>query len=112
MSTKVHFDRASWTLIDQGIVSLGNFSVNILIARQIAPKDYGAFASLMGGQYALQIVNSSLIFSPMSVRMAVSHGDDEKLQGAALRLFVLLLSPLCILLALTLFAFNLSQLQL
>ncbi|MGO8846969.1 MAG: polysaccharide biosynthesis C-terminal domain-containing protein [Methylocella sp.] len=96
-------------MIDQGVVSLGNFSVNIFIARQLAPSDYGTFALLMGGLYALQIVNSSLIFYPMSVRMAVSHGDDEKVLGAALRLFVLFLSPLCILLVLTLFAFDLSR---
>jgi O-antigen/teichoic acid export membrane protein len=110
MSTKEHFYRASWILIDQGVVSLGNFSVNIFLARQLAPTDYGTFALLMGGLYALQIVNASLIFYPMSVRMAVSHVDDGKaLLGAALRIFVLLLSPLCILLALTLFAFDLGS---
>src|ERR1700730_7929502 len=110
MSTKAHFFRAFWTLIDQGVVSLGNFSVNIFIARQLTLSDYGTFALLMGGLYGLQIVNSSLIFYPMSVRMGVSHGNDEKaLLSAALRIFVLFANPLCILLALTLFAFHLSS---
>ncbi len=105
-----HFQRASWTLFDQGIVSLGNFSVNILIARQLAPRDYGVFALLMGGLYTLQIVNASLIFYPMSVRMAVSHDDGSERLAAAFRIFLLFLVPLCALLTLALFAFRLGAL--
>ncbi len=104
-----HFRRASWTLVDQAVVSLGNFLVNILIARQLPPGEYGAFALLMGGLFTLQIVNSSLIFYPMSVRMAVSNGDDEKaLLGASTRIFFLFLIPLCVLLTASLFAFHLG----
>src|SRR5262245_29068878 len=43
--------RSFWALADQGIVSLGNFGMNIVLARHYAARDglgeYGAFFVLM-----------------------------------------------------------------
>jgi O-antigen/teichoic acid export membrane protein len=110
MSVKQHILRASWTLIDQGVVSLGNFLVNVFLARVLMPAEYGTFALLMGGLYTLQIVNISLVFYPMSVRLALARGDDRRsLLGTAIVLVAFSLLPLCIVLALTLLAFNLGD---
>lgn len=69
------FLRASWTLVDQGIASLGVFLANICLARQLVAEEYGIFALLFGGALGLQVVMSSLIFYPLSVRLAVAEGD-------------------------------------
>ncbi len=68
-STKV--SRATWTLIDQGVVSLGVFLVNVRLARGLSTDDYGTYALLFGAFLGLQLVNSSLLLYPMSIRIAV-----------------------------------------
>ena len=42
--TRLLLGRASWTLVDQGVVSIGNFALNLQLARDLAAADYGKFA--------------------------------------------------------------------
>ena len=71
------FDRGSWTLVDQCVVSLGNFALNVQLARDLAVADYGKFALFLGAIFALRCFDYSLISYPLSVRLHSAHRDEH-----------------------------------
>jgi O-antigen/teichoic acid export membrane protein len=77
MGTKLLIERASWTLVDQGAVSAGNFLLNILLARTLSEADYGQFVLFLGAIFALRALDYSLISYPLSVRLCVAR-DEER----------------------------------
>jgi O-antigen/teichoic acid export membrane protein len=104
MLDRLHVLRASWTLVDQGLVSLGAFLVNVQLARQLAAEDYGTYALLLGGLLGLQLFNSSLLLYPMSIRLPVLQGPGKKqLQSATVLLVAVACIPLSAALAAGLF---------
>jgi O-antigen/teichoic acid export membrane protein len=72
MLNKTLVSRGSWTLIDQGCVSLGAFLLNVQLARNLPSAEYGSFAVLLSCFLALQMLNSSLIHHPIAVMLVVS----------------------------------------
>ena len=107
MRDSSHFLNASWTLLDQGVVSLGSFIVNIFIARELSPMEYGTFALLWGGLLGLQQINAAFVFYPMSVRLVVAKGEQHKrLLNISAVLVALACIAQCIVLSLTLLAFG------
>src|SRR5689334_1465195 len=74
MSGKHFFERASWTLVDQCVVSGGNFLLNVLLARKLSQDDYGEFALFLGSIFLLRAIDYSLISYPVAVRL---HGTPE-----------------------------------
>ena len=48
MRASTHWFRSSWTILDQGVVSLGAFLLNIVLARHLPPAEYGMFALIIG----------------------------------------------------------------
>lgn len=77
MRAKLLIERASWTLVDQGVVSGGNFLLNILLARTLSEGDYGQFVLFLGAIFALRAFDYSLISYPLSVRLCVAS-DEER----------------------------------
>jgi O-antigen/teichoic acid export membrane protein len=77
MSGKRFIERASWTLVDQCVVSGGNFLLNVLLARKLSEDDYGKFALFLGAIFILRAIDYSLISYPLSVRLCVAR-DDER----------------------------------
>ena len=77
MDAKLTIHRASWTLIDQGVVSFGNFLLNVLLARTLSEEDYGEFALFLGAIFILRTIDYSLISYPLSVRLCVAS-DEER----------------------------------
>ena len=77
MSGKHFIERASWTLVDQCVVSGGNFLLNVLLARTLSEEDYGEFALFLGAIFLLRAIDYSLISYPLSVRLCVAN-DDER----------------------------------
>ena len=69
MSGKHFFERASWTLVDQCVVSGGNFLLNVLLARKLSQDDYGEFALFLGAIFLLRAIDYSLISYPVAVRL-------------------------------------------
>lgn len=67
---------ASFPLLDQGIISLGTFLFNIVLARSIALSEYGHYAMALGILLLMQAASSSLIFYPLSIYAAVA--DDQR----------------------------------
>src|SRR5215211_1775227 len=82
MSGKHFLERASWTLVDQCVVSGGNFLLNVLLARQLSQGDYGEFALFLGAIFLLRAVDYSFISYPLSVRLCVTtDGERPRLLG-------------------------------
>ena len=77
MGAKLLIERASWTLVDQGVVSSGNFLLNVLLARTLSEEDYGEFALFLGAIFILRTIDYSLISYPLSVRLCVAS-DEER----------------------------------
>ena len=69
--------RASWTLVDQGVVSIGNFVLNVQLARNLAAADYGTFALFLGAIFALRAIEYSLVSYPLSIRLSAASGDEH-----------------------------------
>jgi O-antigen/teichoic acid export membrane protein len=77
MGVKPLIEKASWTLIDQGMASLGNFSLNLLLARTLSAEDYGEFVLFLGAIFMLRNVDHSLISYPLSVRLCVTSEEER-----------------------------------
>lgn len=77
MSGKHFIARVSWTLVDQCVVSGGNFLLNILLARTLAEEYYGEFSLFLGVIFLLRAIDFSLISYPVSIRLGVAS-DEER----------------------------------
>lgn len=54
-------------MLDQGLFSLANFLVSILLARWLSPEDYGAFAVALSVYYLLLNFHTAVLTEPMMV---------------------------------------------
>jgi O-antigen/teichoic acid export membrane protein len=77
MGGKHFITKASWTLVDQCVVSGGNFLLNVLLARTLSEGDYGEFALFLGAIFILRAVDYSFISYPLSVKLCVT-ADSER----------------------------------
>jgi O-antigen/teichoic acid export membrane protein len=77
VQTRLLAGRASWALVDQGVVSLGNFLLNVLLARHLVAADYGTFALFLSAIFALHAVDYSLISYPLSVRLCKMPDEEH-----------------------------------
>ena len=77
MWTRLLVERASWTLIDQGVVSLGGFILNVQLARYLTGADYGTFALFMGAVFIFRAVDFSFISYPLSVRLCTTPRQEH-----------------------------------
>ena len=60
-------DRGAWAVVDQGLFASSNFVLNLLLARWLAPAEYGAFALA----FAVFLLLSGLHFAFLSDPMLV-----------------------------------------
>jgi O-antigen/teichoic acid export membrane protein len=75
----------SWSLVDQGVVSLGNFLTQMLLARHLSWSDYGFFALVYGVLFFLVSSFGSMVTYPLSVKGAsVDLGGLRRLVGGSL----------------------------
>lgn len=96
--TRLLVGRASWALIDQGVISLGGFLVNVELARSLPGSDYGAFALFMGAIFVFRAVDFSLVSYPLSLRLcATDHKDQPALMGTTVTIAALLAVLLAVL---------------
>lgn len=64
-----------WSIIDQGLFSGANFLVNILLARWLSPKEYGAFAVALSIFYLIAGFHTAVLTEPMMVFGAGKYRD-------------------------------------
>jgi O-antigen/teichoic acid export membrane protein len=83
-----------WAVGDQGVVSLGNFMTQIILARSLAPVEYGRYILFFGVLLVLFTSHGSLITYPLSLRGATA-GEQEmrELSTGSLLLTLLLGIP-------------------
>lgn len=76
---------ASWSIVDQGVYSLSNVVLAILIARQVSAEEFGAFATVYIVYVCSQGVNEGLHGEAFSVAYSAADADQRRsmLAGAA-----------------------------
>ena len=85
----VWVQRGGFAILDQGLISGSNFLVGILLARWLAPDQYGAYAVAFGIFVLLSLVYQSLVLEPMAVFGGSSYRDGLRgYLGSLLRIHV------------------------
>jgi len=80
-----------WSMADQGAVSLGNFLTSILLARRLAPAEYGIYALLLATVLVLNSIQAAVITYPVSLEGAAeSESDLRRRAGGSLVLTIFL----------------------
>jgi len=93
--------RGGMAILDQGLSSGSNFILNILLARWLAPADYGAFAVVFAVFLFLSGFHNALLLEPMSVLGPGRYPDQiETYLAIQVRLHFALTVPLGIMAAL------------
>src|SRR5437016_7216027 len=64
---KAWVGKASLAVLDQGVMTGSNFIVGVLLARWLAPAQYGAYAIAYALFLLLSLIFQALILEPMSV---------------------------------------------
>jgi O-antigen/teichoic acid export membrane protein len=68
--------RATFSLLDQGLFSGAGFSVNLLLARWLAPASYGSFAVAFAAFLFTYGFHNALLLEPMSVFGPSRHAEN------------------------------------
>src|SRR3954463_15148127 len=63
--------RGFWPMLDQGIVSIGNFLTAIMVARGVSKNEYGTFGVVLEFMFFLNTLQAGLIIYPLTVKGAV-----------------------------------------
>ncbi|HEY0758397.1 MAG TPA: hypothetical protein VGD59_03975 [Acidisarcina sp.] len=107
MFSKILRSETSCSLLDQSVVSGGNFLTALVLARLLAPADYGAFSLLFLSLFAINTCHTSLVVYPLTLRGATAlNGELGLLSSAALVHTLLLSVPLAGLLGIVTFALH------
>ncbi len=82
-------------LMDQAVVSGGNFLTALVLARTLSPAHYGLFSLLFLALFGINTCHSSLVVYPLTLRGAVADPRElRQLSAAALLHTVVLSLPL------------------
>src|ERR1700733_13112052 len=89
--------QSAWTVIDQGVVSSGNFLANWILAKYLAPTEYGVFGLLFGLLLFANSLHSSLVTMPLGIKSPSAEPREQKrLTGFALLFSLALAVPMTI----------------
>src|SRR5262249_45361551 len=83
-------------LLDQAIVSLGNFAVNVLLARAFPAEEYGIFSIVLSLILLLNTFHQALVTYPLSVRVASADSSDAMHLISVATLATPVLALLCV----------------
>jgi len=78
----LYLNHSFWAFADQGLVSLGTFATNIILARTLSPEDYGRYVIIFGVLLFLNSIQYAIITFPLTVRGAAS--DQNSLRHLAI----------------------------
>lgn len=76
--------RGGLAIADQGLVGVSNFALNILLARWLPPRAYGAYALAFATFLLLASLHSALLLEPMSVLGSDRQGERRRVYLGAL----------------------------
>ena len=84
-----------WSLVDQGVVSGGNFLINLLLARLLVPRSYGVFGLFYLAIIGANTFHSSVVTYWLNLFGAkVDDHDIKKLMTGALGITTVWLAPM------------------
>jgi O-antigen/teichoic acid export membrane protein len=85
-----------WPLLDQGLVSVGNFLALVVVARGLPTKsEYGTFGLLLECIFYANTLQSALIVYPLTLKGAsATHDDLRRMAGASLSMTLLICLPI------------------
>lgn len=85
--------KGALALVDQGLISGANFLVGILLARHLAPEQYGAYALAFEVFLFLTVAYGALVLEPLSVfGVSVYRNSNRDYLGVLLRIHMVLAS--------------------
>ena len=67
--------KGSLAVTDQALFSGANFLVNVLLARRLAPEEYGAYSLAYAWFLLCAALHQSLLIEPMMIFGAGKYGD-------------------------------------
>ena len=70
--------RGSWAVADQGVFALANVLLNVLLARWLAPAEYGAFAVAYSCFLFIGAFHTALLTEPLLVFGAGKYADQPR----------------------------------
>jgi O-antigen/teichoic acid export membrane protein len=65
-------------LCDQGVVSVGNFATNVVLARQLPPAEYGTYVLISAAALVANGIHNAAIVSPLMVKVAPASPDSQR----------------------------------
>ncbi len=87
--------RGFWGLVDQAVVSLGTFLLNVLLARHLPIEEFGVYALVLGVLLFLNALHASVVVYPISLKgAAADQAGLRRHAGGALSAIAILASPL------------------
>jgi O-antigen/teichoic acid export membrane protein len=84
VATLPRFGKEAWAVADQALFAGGNFAVNVLLARWLAPAEFGAFTQAYATFLLLGTVHGAFVIEPMLVFGAGKYRDAAPAYLAAL----------------------------
>lgn len=126
MLAKLWKSETAAVLADQAAVSGGNFLTTLVLARTLAPAEYGTFSLLFLALFGINTCHSSLVVYPLTLRAATATDQELKTTAASALLHTVALSlplaaalsliaivlhraDLCLSLALAMFAWQVQE---
>ena len=67
-------NEAVWALIDQAVVSGGNFLTTLVLVRSLSQVDFGTYSLIFLALLSLNTLHSSLVIYPLTLAVAQTHG--------------------------------------
>lgn len=86
--------RATWVLIDQAVVSLGNFLTGNLLTRYLDKSENGIYGLLLETMLYLNSLQAAIIIYPLTIRGATGDGKNLGRLATASVIFTFVLLPL------------------
>jgi O-antigen/teichoic acid export membrane protein len=95
--------RTGWSIADQGVVSVGNFLVNIMLARHLGIAEYGVFSLIFATSLTLQLFVHWLVAYPLTIRLSSAEPDEAaRLSMSSVVISAMLCIPLGTIIAIAL----------
>ena len=87
--------KISWAMLDQLVVSAGNFTTNIVLARLFSAENYGVFVFFFGLTMFLGTIHNAVVVYPLSVIGATANARKfNRMAGSSLILAAILTVPM------------------
>lgn len=75
--------RTTWGLLDQGLSSATNFALSLLVARAVAPREFGAFSVAYGVYTVAAGVGQAVCAQPYQVRFTTAAPEAQRRAAGA-----------------------------